>query len=589
MPLPTAAELTDPNATNTQMKQRLGQLVENVESKSGSQAKLDSAKQYTDEKTGNLQNLNDSTEYSSEFELNESVDTATTDKDKNTLYYIKNGKIHFIIPIEFVGNNDLSSLLSAFDNSYTLLNDSKSEFELSENAHHSITDENKNLLFSINQHLALNSLKKLIDSSYEILSPEEYELNSLARYTITDKNLEVLFSVQQHLELLSTVKNFKSSVNPYVPFVNTATSIAVLNTETGVENIISTTDQVSSPRQLEMDAVMWDSNNIEVPTYYAKAPYFKAYPIKPRPHICVWGHSFTENPVMARTLATRTGLKVYNFGKSGLRSYGIAGRHNSPSIKYRPVGGTIPASGSVNLETSSLYGLWCMFGYASSAVTSEQIKCSIAGVDGYITWDGTNCAFTRDSVGDSVPVSDYVNCIVKPYTTQSTAQVPANTLYEQHDECIQVLWLARNNISDTDLIISNYKSIIDSLKTKVKRFIIMPEFPTALETTGTDGAAQVALINSTIKSLYPENYCEIDGVDALQNFINHYNPEYAGDVEDKNNGIPPRTLRYDNLHPSQSKTSGANGASPFAEYALWVGAEIIAEFIYQFLLKKGWV
>ncbi|UNW05931.1 hypothetical protein MOV98_09105 [Acinetobacter variabilis] len=32
MPLPTAAELTDPNATNTQMKQRLGQLAENVAS-----------------------------------------------------------------------------------------------------------------------------------------------------------------------------------------------------------------------------------------------------------------------------------------------------------------------------------------------------------------------------------------------------------------------------------------------------------------------------------------------------------------------------------------------------------------------------
>lgn len=33
MPLPTAAELTDPNATNTQMKQRLGQLAENVADK----------------------------------------------------------------------------------------------------------------------------------------------------------------------------------------------------------------------------------------------------------------------------------------------------------------------------------------------------------------------------------------------------------------------------------------------------------------------------------------------------------------------------------------------------------------------------
>ena len=33
MPLPTAAELTDPNATNAQMKQRLGQLAENVQDK----------------------------------------------------------------------------------------------------------------------------------------------------------------------------------------------------------------------------------------------------------------------------------------------------------------------------------------------------------------------------------------------------------------------------------------------------------------------------------------------------------------------------------------------------------------------------
>lgn len=44
MPLPTAAELTDPNATNAQMKQRLGQLAENVESKEDSTEKANTAK-----------------------------------------------------------------------------------------------------------------------------------------------------------------------------------------------------------------------------------------------------------------------------------------------------------------------------------------------------------------------------------------------------------------------------------------------------------------------------------------------------------------------------------------------------------------
>ncbi|WP_284888378.1 hypothetical protein [Acinetobacter variabilis] len=54
MPLPTAAELTDPNATNAQMKQRLGQLVESVESKEDSTEKANAAeanaKSYADEK-----------------------------------------------------------------------------------------------------------------------------------------------------------------------------------------------------------------------------------------------------------------------------------------------------------------------------------------------------------------------------------------------------------------------------------------------------------------------------------------------------------------------------------------------------------
>nr|WP_314102875.1 hypothetical protein [Acinetobacter lwoffii] len=44
MPLPTAAELTDPNATNADMKQRLGQLAENVESKEDSTEKANIAK-----------------------------------------------------------------------------------------------------------------------------------------------------------------------------------------------------------------------------------------------------------------------------------------------------------------------------------------------------------------------------------------------------------------------------------------------------------------------------------------------------------------------------------------------------------------
>lgn len=46
MPLPTAAELTDPNATNTQMKQRLGQLADGVESKESVNLKFGQLNRY---------------------------------------------------------------------------------------------------------------------------------------------------------------------------------------------------------------------------------------------------------------------------------------------------------------------------------------------------------------------------------------------------------------------------------------------------------------------------------------------------------------------------------------------------------------
>ncbi|SVT96435.1 hypothetical protein [Klebsiella pneumoniae] len=86
-------------------------------------------------------------------------------------------------------------------------------------------------------------------------------------------------------------------------------------------------------------------------------------------------------------------------------------------------------------------------------------------------------------------------------------------------------------------------------------------------------------MNSEYKKLAPNNYCEIDGVDLLQNFKNHYNPAYAQDVTDIANGITPTSLRQDSLHPSQ--TLQAN--------ALYIGADVNAQFVEQVLLNKGWL
>lgn len=74
MPLPTAAELTDPNATNTQMKQRLGQLAEGVASKEDiASVKLDTVSNSSVLSTSNIKTGVDSPAGSSATQQNGSI------------------------------------------------------------------------------------------------------------------------------------------------------------------------------------------------------------------------------------------------------------------------------------------------------------------------------------------------------------------------------------------------------------------------------------------------------------------------------------------------------------------------------------
>ncbi|PLL37424.1 hypothetical protein CWN30_13390, partial [Klebsiella pneumoniae] len=108
---------------------------------------------------------------------------------------------------------------------------------------------------------------------------------------------------------------------------------------------------------------------------------------------------------------------------------------------------------------------------------------------------------------------------------------------------------------------------------------ICPQFTRGDETRGSAGYQRIHAINAGLKAAFPEYYCEIDGVDLLQNFKNHYNPANATDVQNIADDTTPASLKYDTLHPSQTLMSGA----------LYVGAEVNANFVCQFLKHKGWV
>ncbi|WP_252148725.1 hypothetical protein [Escherichia coli] len=365
---------------------------------------------------------------------------------------------------------------------------------------------------------------------------------------------------------------------PYAQTVSGKSQVFVFNTETSaITQVTDGTANETNPVINDAGLLTWDSDrdSTVIAGKFFQADTGDIYPLISRTVIAGWGDSFMEQPVMMNTLHSLTGLATYNFGKSGLRSTAVAARQGGEPFYCRPDGGVIPASGSVNLLPNQP-------GPAASASNGAMtgIKCNLGGVDGTFNWSGTQAYFTRDASGDAVNVAENVPLFVYPYTTSTVVgSIPAGVLYDQHDEAILVLTCGRNNTTLWTEVLRNIQNIVDYLKPYGKRFVICPQFTQASETRGTDGYQRIHTINAALKAAFPENYVEIDGVDLMQNFKNHYNPAYAQDVTDIANDTTPTSLRTDNLHPSQVLQSNA----------LYIGAEVNANFIYQFMKLKGWV
>ncbi|GKK06444.1 hypothetical protein [Klebsiella variicola] len=365
---------------------------------------------------------------------------------------------------------------------------------------------------------------------------------------------------------------------PYAQTVSGKSQVFVFNTETSaITQVTDGTANETNPAINDAGLLTWDSDrdSTVIAGKFFQADTGDIYPLISRTVIAGWGDSFMEQPVMMNTLHSLTGLTAYNFGKSGLRSTAVAARQGGEPFYCRPDGGVIPASGSVNLLPNQP-------GPAASASNGAMtgIKCNLGGVDGTFNWSGTQAYFTRDASGDAVNVAENVPLFVYPYTTSTVVgSIAAGVLYDQHDEAILVLTCGRNNTTLWAEVLRNIQNIVDYLKPYGKRFVICPQFTQASETRGTDGYQRIHTINAALKAAFPENYVEIDGVDLMQNFKNHYNPAYSQDVTDIANDTTPTSLRTDNLHPSQVLRPNA----------LYIGAEVNANFIYRFMQLKGWV
>ncbi|MEX0567141.1 TolB family protein [Raoultella terrigena] len=414
-------------------------------------------------------------------------------------------------------------------------------------------------------------------------------------WTVFDKNRDVIFRVEDYWKALENIKELQDELaqlspqtNPLLPFADVTSGysqIFAYNSETGKQvQVTNGESNETAPRPDGADRIVWQSDRADPPPgalFYAQLPDLTPHAYIARKKIVGWGHSFINNGAFLNRLHALTGLPVYNFGLAGQTSDAIAARQGGAPAYYAPVGGVIPESGAVTLSPA-------VPGPCRSLAAPVNLSCRLAGVDGTFAWDGTSATFTRQVAGDAVAAAVLVPLYVYPITTVNVSgSIPGGTLYEDHDECINLFWPGRNNLNQTDLIMEGVDSMVNYVKNKGQNILLLAEFNSSAEPTGSTGFNQMTELNHRYQDKYPDFYCEIDGVDIRRNFINHANPASAGDMEDIAAGLTPRSLRYDPLHPSQQ--INGNGGSLTPEFALDYGANVNATFTCDVFNNKGWL
>lgn len=519
----------------------------------------------------NLLPLNDTTIFqnddSGEFEFGYGFTVVLLDKNKDIVYGMKSKTIKWFLNSQFtniesdtitvagvlletknIPSTDEKEALTQYANNTKILDPNEFEFNPDQIR---IVDKDNNVLLDFVEY---NNKKKNWDEAWEITQQiKPQETNPLCPWSEPDSNGKYQVSVMD----ISTHQQIQ---------------------------VTSGTSNETNPRPDVLDRIVWQSDRADPPPgglFYAQLPDFTPHAYIARKKIVGWGHSFINNGAFLNRLRALTGLPTYNFGLSGQTSDAIAARQGGDPAHYAPVGGTIPASGAVTLTPS-------VPGPCRSLAAPVALKCNLAGVDGTFTWDGTSAVFTRETAGDAVPVSVQVPLFVYPITTVNVSgSIPSGTQFDLHDECINIFWIGRNNLSETDLIMQNLDAMVKYVKPIGEKILILAEFNSSSEPTGSSGYNQMVELNHRYQDKYPDFYCGIGNIDIRQNFINHANPASSGDMEDVAAGLTPRSLRYDPLHPSQQITG--NGGSLTPELALDYGANVNATFTRDVLNNKGWL
>ena len=279
----------------------------------------------------------------------------------------------------------------------------------------------------------------------------------------------------------------------------------------------------------------------------------------PKADWAFWGDSLTapgSSGNWPSKLAAMLGVDGYNGGWGGQAFRQIAARQGATPCLMAVVGGTIPATGTVNVTTNLYY----------PASNGGSVSGMLSGVPGTYTRaaDGLSATFTRTASGS--PVVSPVNAVFAP--------LYGTTMRDRH----VVLWSGANSVyyeADQYDIIASIRPMIDYLTPRVKRVIVMEIPPSAARTLpaapGSD-REKLDKYNAMLKAAFPEYFLDIATWLRTQAAATAAGIVFtAQDLTDITNGVTPTSFTTDGLHFSDA------------------GGTAIAYRVRQEAITRGWI
>ncbi|ADD80893.1 tail fiber protein [Rhodococcus phage ReqiPepy6] len=277
-----------------------------------------------------------------------------------------------------------------------------------------------------------------------------------------------------------------------------------------------------------------------------------------------WGDSLTysSGAQWEKEIERLLGIRVVDRGVSGERAEAIAYRQGGLTAQVTVVGGSIPASGTVEITIAGTPFRPNQYESAGAH------RGSLAGVHGEIlprAVDTDPMLFQRTTPGDAVSVSG-----ATPWVSDDA---------ETYRDWGNIIWVGRNSlatdVSKTDPANSaaarSVAAMVANIKSRTKRFIIFPVTNGLNEGTGTDTYDRVRAHEDYLAATYPDNFLNIrralidDGLEMAG-----ITPT-AQDLADVAADTIPASLRSDYIHHTT------------AAYV-----KVIAPTVADFITAKGW-